>query len=372
MTKQSQNIAVLGAGVMGLMSAYALAKDGHNITIYDPQGFPAHNASWMAGGMLAPYSEIEHMDEAWVQAGLAGIEIWRDIPLQTGFTHKGSLLIAHEEDRYILERFRSHLPAPLQSRTNPQDIEPSLPSKFRAALHLPQEAHLSPHTTLFELCKAIREKSVTFIEAPWDKNMAKNFDHIIDCRGMGAEDPELRGVKGETLIVRNEAFSLSRPVRLMHPRYPLYIIPREDHMFMIGATNIEGDDNSVTIRSAMELMSALYSLHPSFGEAEIIDIQAGVRPSYPDNLPRIKTSQNVISCNGLYRHGFLLAPVMAACVRDFIAGEESRYWQLFTHKCHSKHSEGSEIASDPSLQAPQNDAPEKKRRPHEHHHQRAA
>ena len=69
---KTQNITILGAGIMGLTCAYTLAKNGHTITLHDPAGFPADNASAMAGGMLAPYSEIEHMDMDWVHAGLAG------------------------------------------------------------------------------------------------------------------------------------------------------------------------------------------------------------------------------------------------------------------------------------------------------------
>lgn len=143
------------------------------------------------------------------------------------------------------------------------------------------------------------------------------FDEVIDCRGLASESQasELRGVKGETAIVRNPEFSLLRPVRIMHPRYPLYVVPRADHVFMIGATVIESDANeTVSVKSSMELMSALYMLHPSFGEAEIIEFQAGLRPSYRDNLPRVSVTDGVVSVNGMYRHGYLFAPIMANAV----------------------------------------------------------
>jgi glycine oxidase len=169
--------------------------------------------------------------------------------------------------------------------------------------------------------------SVSFIaEAQAPEGLDADF--IIDCRGMGAGDPEIRGVKGETLVVRNPEFSLSRPVRLMHPRYPLYIVPRGDGVFMIGATQVESDGGGVQLRSAMELMSALYALHPSFGEAEIVSVQAGLRPSYPDNLPRITRRSNVVSCNGLFRHGYLLSPVMAECALAHVEGRAHPFMSL--------------------------------------------
>lgn len=326
MTKP-QKIDILGAGIMGLMTAYELQKAGHIVTLYDPKGFPADNASAIAGGMLAPYSEIEHMDMGWIKAGLAGIQAWQNIPLKTGFNQNGSLLIACAEDRYILERFKTHLPSELKTSQNIQDVEPDLDRKFQDGLFLAEEAHLNPKQAMPALCKHL-ENQITFKRKAKDSKEC-SADWIIDCRGMNSNDKDLRGVKGEIAIVRNPEFTLSRPVRLMHPRYPLYIVPRPDNVFMIGATIIESSDSDkVSLRSSMELMSALYALSPSFGEADILDFKSGIRPSYPDNLPRIEINDNVISCNGLFRHGFLLGPVMAACVANHLAGQENEYMSL--------------------------------------------
>jgi glycine oxidase len=144
---------------------------------------------------------------------------------------------------------------------------------------------------------------------------------VIDCRGLGArgEFPELRGVKGEMIIVESDEIELSRPVRLIHPRWPLYIIPRADHQFMIGATSIEREDDGVSVRSALELLSAAYAVHPAFGEARIVEIGSGLRPAFPDNLPRIAIDNQHIAVNGLYRHGFLLAPALAELTLGYVA-----------------------------------------------------
>lgn len=322
-----QNITILGAGIMGLMAAYTLA-DEYTITLYDPKGFPADNASLMAGGMLAPYSEIEHMDMDWVNAGLKSIDIWEGIDLDTGFIREGSLFIAHPEDRHILERFKSHLPSTLQTYQNVQNHEEQAAERFQNGLLLPDEAHLDPHKAMPALCEFLdKHPNVTLAT----QEPAASADLTIDCRGIDAKDKDLRGVKGEVLKVRNTDFTLKRPVRLMHPRYPLYIIPREEpDIFMIGATIIEASNNeTVSLKSGMELMSALYSLHPSFADAEILEIKAGIRPSYPDNLPRITVSKDTISCNGLFRHGWLLSPVMAQCVKDHLAGQSNEFSHLF-------------------------------------------
>ena len=133
-------------------------------------------------------------------------------------------------------------------------------------------------------------------------------------------EPELRGVKGEMILIETAEVQLARPVRLMHPRWPLYLIPRADNLFMLGATSLEAEDTGVSLRSALELLGAAYSVHPAFGEARILEFGSGLRPAYPDNLPRITvTSEREIRVNGLYRHGFLIAPALAQATLNYVA-----------------------------------------------------
>ncbi len=111
---------------------------------------------------------------------------------------------------------------------------------------------------------------------------------------------------------------LARPVRLIHPRWPLYVIPREDNLFMLGATSIEAEDTGVSVRSALELLGAAYAVHPAFAEARIVEFGSGLRPAFPDNLPRITIDKDHIAVNGLYRHGFLIAPTLAELTLAYV------------------------------------------------------
>jgi glycine oxidase len=125
------------------------------------------------------------------------------------------------------------------------------------------------------------------------------------------------------LVLRCPDVTFSRPVRLLHPRIPLYIVPRGDSVYMLGATAIESSDRSrVTARSLLEMLSAAYALHPSFGEAEVLEIGVDARPAFPDNLPRVSRQGALISVNGLYRHGFLLAPALARMAADLAFHEQ--------------------------------------------------
>jgi glycine oxidase len=111
--------------------------------------------------------------------------------------------------------------------------------------------------------------------------------------------------------------ALARPIRLLHPRFPVYVVPRPDHHFMIGATMIESENpGCVTARSIIELLSAACAVHPTFGEAEVIEMGAHVRPAFTDNVPRVIRHGIRFFVNGLYRHGFLAAPALAQVLAE--------------------------------------------------------
>ncbi|MEO6867820.1 MAG: FAD-dependent oxidoreductase, partial [Gaiellales bacterium] len=181
------------------------------------------------------------------------------------------------------------------------------------------EAHLDPRTSLKALANALRARGVPFVATEYVSS--RNSGSTVDCRGIEARDAlrDLRGVKGEMLVLRCPEMTLRRPVRLLHPRIPIYIVPRGDGVFMLGATQIEAAERGrVTVRSVLELLSAAYALHPAFGEAEIVEIGCDARPAFPDNLPRIRKRGSTVFANGLFRHGFLLAPALARMTADFV------------------------------------------------------
>lgn len=105
----------------------------------------------------------------------------------------------------------------------------------------------------------------------------------------------------------------------MHPRYQLYIAPKGKGFYVVGATEIESDDDaSMTVRSAMELLSAAYSVHPGFAEANIRQHISQCRPAFSDNQPQISLNESLIQVNGLFRHGFLIAPVVLAQMEQLV------------------------------------------------------
>ncbi|TPI15941.1 glycine oxidase ThiO [Mesorhizobium sp. B4-1-3] len=307
-----RRVLVKGAGVAGLTVAHELAARGASVTVAEIRGHIGGKASWLAGGMLAPWCERESAEEAVVTLGRISAEWW-DSTLPGLVTKAGTLVVAHARDASELARFAA--------RTRNCEsvdegalaaLEPDLAGRFRQGLFFAGEAHLDPRRVLETLAVKLRAMGVVFL-LDRGEIAPSGFDQVIDCTGMARADQDLRGVRGEMLILRTREVSLARPVRLLHPRHPIYVVPRTDHQFMVGATMIESDhDGPITVRSLMELLNAAYALHPAFGEAEIVETGVGVRPAYPDNLPRVKHRKDgAITINGLYRHGFLLSPAMA-------------------------------------------------------------
>ncbi len=308
-------IRILGAGVAGLTVATELAARGASIEIVDPAGSPGeHGCSWWAGGMLAPFCEFENAEEPVLRLGRGAKAWWVQ---RTEVTAAGTLVVARPRDLPDLRRFSRRTEGfETVDGSRIRALEPDLPG-FESGLFFESEAHLSPRQALRDLVAQLAEQDVHIQRQPSDFEV----ETTIDCRGYAARDtlPDLRGVKGEMLVLRAPDVTLTRPVRLLHPRVPLYIVPRGEGIYMLGATMIESEDRTrISARSIMELLSAAYALNPAFGEAEVLEIGVDVRPAFPDNLPRIRRIGSTIHANGLYRHGFLLAPALAEGVAELV------------------------------------------------------
>jgi glycine oxidase len=318
-------ITIVGAGIFGLWQAFELARRGHAVTLREamPEA-ESGGSSRFAGAMLAPYCEAEAAPEVVKQLGLEGLALWR-----SAFGHvtqKGSLVVAAARDATELRRFaRMTEGHRAVDQAEVGDLEPDLAGRFGNALFFPTEAHVSTRHALGALREELRRLGANLVfgepvaDPVWMAAPAGGV--VIDCRGIAARgDLEtLRGVRGEMAVVRAGDVHLSRPVRLLHPRFPLYIVPWGADTYMIGATVIEREDfGAVTLRSALDLLGTAYAVHPAFGEAEVLELSAGVRPAFPDNVPRIVVKGRRLMVNGAYRHGYLMAPALARIAADLL------------------------------------------------------
>lgn len=313
-------VSVVGAGVAGLTCALELAERGAQVEVLERgDRLGEDSCSWYAGGMLAPWCELEAAEQVIGVLGQEALDYWvRQAP---GLVRKGSLVLAAGRDLPDLDRFERRTSG--FTRVGAEEIdalEPGLAGRFQRGLLFPQEAHLDPRTALRALTERLAELGVPVRFGVDGSAEPAGPDVVVDCRGLAARDdlPDLRGVRGEMLLVRTREVTLERTVRLLHPRQPAYIVPRGEGLFLIGATMVENDERRVTARAVLELLGAAYALHPAFAEAEVVEVGAHVRPAFPDNLPRVRRRGDTVHVNGLYRHGFLLAPALARRVAGVV------------------------------------------------------
>lgn len=305
-------ISVLGQGVAGLCAATALAEAGLAVQVIVPEDAP-EPVSYLAGGMLAPFCEGAVAPPVVVARGQGAVDWWTArVP---GVVRRGTLVLAAPRETGELDRFARLTTG--YAPVDPGALEPDLQGRFTRGLFYADEAHLDPVAALAHLRAALLARGVAFRGgAPKGR--------VVDCRGMAAADRlhDLRAVRGEVIAVHAADVTLTRTLRLLHPRFPCYIVPRAAGHYVIGATMVESaSPGGITARAVMELLSAAYTVHPGFAEAEVIQTAAGLRPAFPDNIPAIRHDGGRLHLNGFYRHGFLMAPALAGDLATLLQKE---------------------------------------------------
>lgn len=335
---------------MGRLLAIALSKRGAQVDLFDKGSSDAqHAAAKIAAAMLAPLAESAITEDAVVRMGIYSLPRWKslieELSSSVYFQQDGTLILWHRQDASDAERFAAHLAK--NSLNNPalqspqlldsqalHTLEPGVADRFTQGLYLPNEGQLDNRQLLDALAFDLANGSVhchwnTETDPEQLRGLGR-YDQVIDCRGVGAQSAwnkshtALRGVRGEVIRLYAPEVKLRRPTRLIHPRYPIYIAPKENDIYVVGATEIESDDLSeMSVRSAMELLSAVYTVHSGFAEARILEMATQCRPTLQDNLPAIRIQKDnglsdLIMINGLYRHGFMIAPAVLDCALEVI------------------------------------------------------
>lgn len=313
-------IKIAGAGLIGRMLGWHFVRQGADVIVYEKDDeFEPTSAAYVSASMLAPQSERPESDATVWQMAIESLRMWPGWLESLNVPHgiDGSIVVAHPGDESLLRKFESSLKRHKVgafrklSRMEIQELEPALADRFDHGILLELEGWLDNRALLNELgsrCGTVNYNSTV-------NPHQLSADLVLDCRGVGSDDPELRGVRGEVIRLHAPTVHLSRPVRLLHPKYRLYVSPRSRDQYVIGATQLESEfKGAVTVQSALELLTAAYTVHDGFEEAEIVELSSGLRPAYPDNTPRVTWRNGVLSVNGLYRHGFLVAPSVVGAV----------------------------------------------------------
>ncbi len=361
--KFKMKAGIAGGGILGQLLAFALINTGWDVTLFDFRNDfrKKKTCSETAAGLLSPIAELNKNDLSIFKLGLEAIEQhWRQVLAHFDekiyFQRKGSLLVSYKKDDAELTHYIQLISEKLGNSQNEhyqflsQDeikkLEPQI-TRFQQGYYFPAEAQLDSQALLKNLQEKLIANGIHWIENAYVQQLypgkirVENNDHlfdlVFDCRGLGAKNEfeNLRSVRGELVWLHAPLVNITRPIRLLHPRYSLYIAPRPDHHYILGTSEIESDDLSpISVRTMLELLTAAYSIHPNFSEARVINTATHCRPTLADNLPKIKYSEGLIAINGLYRHGFLIAPSLVYDVLRWIeqgisAVHYPQLWEIY-------------------------------------------
>jgi glycine oxidase len=367
-------IGIAGAGIAGRLLAFQLARLGHAVEVFDPapdaaapQGQQPHPAAaFTAAGMLSPLAELEHAPADIAERGWRSLDLWPGIVTALGpkyrtpslFRLNGSVLVAHPGDLGATQRVLARMKAANARSARQRELDAAADTDHPTTLQLNGPREKPPQRDPLALTQdALRELEPALLhglqgwllpgegqvdatrllpalvaESPdvrwhWNRRVAQvdphvlhvagsppqRFDFAIDTRGLGARGPglALRGVRGELLWLHAPGLELRRPVRCIHARHRVYLVPRHGDLVIVGATEIDSEDTSpISVRSSIELLSAAHSIVPQLAEARIVRTDTHLRPATLDQRPHLHCEPGLIRINGLFRHGFLLAPAL--------------------------------------------------------------
>lgn len=368
------DVLIIGAGIIGLTSAYRLIKSGRKVTLLDPA--PASEATRAAAGMLAPASEVQYRQEPLVPLMRRSAELYSDLAAQVahdagmavGLRNTATLVCGLDEaDKSVLLDLRGYqekLGLATESLTvrAARKLEPALSPRISAAIHITNDHQIDPRQFATAL-RAILADSILPVKATeilLDSNSANepqatgvrwefagsNQDtgtidakYIIVANGLGISSIRgidslahvpLRAVHGD--VIRLKVPPAQRPliestIRGVVRSRPVYIVPREDHTVVIGATSREDSMSGINAGGVFNLLRDARELLPTIDELEIYEVISRARPGTPDDLPLIgpithhgQEVHRLTLANGFFRHGILLAARASEMVCNVVKG----------------------------------------------------
>jgi glycine oxidase len=355
--QRSYDAIVVGAGIVGLCSAWRAARRGASVLVLDRARPPA-GATRVAAGMLAPVGELAFGEPELLEMSLAAAaaypgfvaELEAATGMVTGYTSHGALHIALDRDE-AAELRRVHdlqrslgLGAEWLPPRRCRELEPGLTPSFNGGGHAPAEAAVDPRAMSAALLAALSaagaelrtgvevaaavldgERLAGVRTAPGEELRAAA---VVLATGAWAGEsewlpafarPPVRPVKGQILELR--ALDGAAPCERIVASERVYLVPREDGRLIVGATVEErGFDTAVTAGGVHELLREAYRLLPDVAEMELVEAMAGLRPGTPDNLPLIGPGalDGLVLATGHHRNGILLAPLTGEAVAELL------------------------------------------------------
>ncbi len=342
----SEDVVVVGAGIMGSAIARELARAGRSVRVLE-KSIPGAEASSVAAGILAPL--VEHADGALRVLGCASRDAYATLAdvlreetgIDIGFVRSGALRVALDEaGARALSLLETGEP---MSGARARELEPALAEAVCGAVLLADEAHVDPPRVLSALVRAAERLGVRVTSGAAVRGLLRRGDRIVgvetDQGDVHAEHVVLAAGAWTSLVpgLPRVLGTAVRPVRGQLVRAELrapiarrivfaehaYLVSRPDGRVVCGATMEEaGFVKEVTLGAVAALASHAVSVMPGLASARFVEADVSFRPASIDGLPLIGPSglDGLWLATGHFRNGILLAPATATMIASMIAG----------------------------------------------------
>jgi glycine oxidase len=331
------DVAVIGAGVIGLSIAWRVAGAGLSVEVLDPAlagPVPESGASWAAAGMLAPVTEVHYGEESLLALNRAAADRWPTVAAELnaasgadiGYRTTGTVSVARDgDDLAALEELATYqeklgLAVERLRAREVRRLEPALSPRVRGGLLVGGDHSVDNRAFVLALREAAQRAGAVLRPQSVERLDAVDAGTVVVAAGADSSrlvrDLPVRPVKGQLLHLRGPAPLTSRTLRGVE----VYLVPRADGRLVIGASVEErGFDRRVTAGAVHDLLRAARELLPDVDELELTGTVVGLRPGTPDNAPLIGAlDEGVIVATGHYRNGILLAPLTGELVADLL------------------------------------------------------
>jgi glycine oxidase len=361
---KSNDVVVVGAGLIGLTAAWELGSRGKSVTVIERET-PGCGATSVAAGMLAPIGELDFGEPELLDLNLRSRRLYPELiagvetatGLDTGFRHTGALHVALDRDEAaeLKRSLELQLSYGLDSKwlgpMAARDLEPGVNPSLAGAVLVEEDAIVDPRALVAALRTALPDRDVRIVTAGVTglireggagpvvgvETTVGEFRSPTVVAAPGAEAgiaewlpeevrPPVRPVKGQVVELRGDAEAPACQRILGSER--VYVAPRPDGRMILGATVEEmGFDRRVTGGGVHELLREAYRMLPDVAEMEFIGAISGLRPGTPDNTPVIGRTaiEGLILATGHYRNGILLAPVTGLAVAELVDGHDPEW-----------------------------------------------
>ncbi|MFF5174897.1 glycine oxidase ThiO [Micromonospora sp. NPDC000089] len=338
------DVAVVGAGPVGLAIAWRCASRGLRVDVHDPA--PGSGASRVAAGMLSPVAEAYFgepeltgllADSAARWPGFAA-ELAGAAGTGIGYATEGTLVVGLTADDLAeagrLWSYQRGLGLPITPLRPSQlrDREPALSPRLRGGAVAPGDHQVDPRRLVAALRVAAERAGATPRPGPVADLSDLDAAVTVVAAGCGAAaltGLPVRPVKGQVLRLRTPGRGMPgfrHVIRGYADGEPVYLVPRQDGEVVVGATVEERADTEVTAGAVLRLLRAAVDLVPELAEYELVEAAAGLRPGTPDNAPilgPLPGRPGVLAATGHHRHGIVLTPVTADLITELIVTGEA-------------------------------------------------